>query len=310
MQRLMAVKEIKQGNLRWINISKVDEESLAYLKKNFKFHPLDFEDIQSETQNPKLDVYKNYLFVILHFPQWKPSSKKIIPHEVDVFVGEDYIVTIQHGKNKEIKNFFYRVMNNRKLREEWMSESSGFLLYKLLEVLYSKSRPMLNNISKQISHIENEIFTGEQDVEAIKQLALHRRNVLNFRRILDPQRYLVSTLSHTRKPFLDESLSLYFDNVKDYLDKLWVIADSYKETIEGLHLTVESLINQKTNKVIGALTVMSVALLPLTLLSGIYGMNIDNLPYAHSPLFVWSIFGGLTIFILGVIIWMRRRKML
>ncbi len=134
--------------------------------------------------------------------------------------------------------------------------------------------------------------------------------MLHFRRILDPQRYLVSTLSHTRKPFLDETLSIYFDNIKDYLDKLWVIADTYKETIDGLHLTVESLINQRTNKVIGALTVISVALLPMTLLSGIYGMNIIGLPYAHDPKFVWAMFGGMALFIICIIILMKRRKWL
>lgn len=306
----MSVKEIKHGKLTWINISKINDDSIAYLRDTYKFHQLDIEDIQSESQNPKLDVYKDYLFLVLQFPQWKSNNKKILPHEVDMFVGENYVITIQHGKNKEIKDFFYRCMNNKKLKNEWMHHSSGFLFYKLLEALYSQSRPVLNNIGKQISGVENEIFAGEEDLHAIRQLALHRRNVLNFRRILDPQRYLISTLSHTRKPFLDESLSIYFDNVKDYLDKLWVIADSYKETIEGLHLTVESLINQRTNKVIGALTIMSAALLPLTLLSGIYGMNIDNLPYAHDPKFVWAMFGGLALFIIIFIALMKKRRWL
>ncbi len=144
----MSVKEIKQGKLTWINISKVNDESIAYLRDNYKFHHLDIEDIHSESQNPKLDVYKDYLFLVLHFPQWKPSSKKIIPHEVDIFVGDNYVITIQHGKNKEIKNFFYRCMNNKKLKNEWMDGSSGFLLYKLLEALYGQSRPLLNNIGK------------------------------------------------------------------------------------------------------------------------------------------------------------------
>jgi len=306
----MAVKEIKQNNLRWIHIGGINEDSVDFLKKNFKFHHLDLEDIQSESQNSKLDSYKNYLFVVLHFPQWKQSNKKIISHEVDFFVGDDYVITIQHGKNKEIKNFFYRCINNKKLRQEWMSMSSGFLFHKILEALYSQSRPVLNNVGKQLSNLENDIFSGAQDVQAIQQLAIHRRNVLNFRRILDPQRYLISTLSHTRKTFLDESLSLYFDNVKDYLDKLWVIADTYKETIEGLHLTVESLTTQKTNKVIGALTVISVALLPLTLLSGIYGMNIDALPYAHNSKLVWSMFGGLALIIIMFIVWMKKKKLL
>ncbi|HAT03840.1 MAG TPA: hypothetical protein DCS29_03665 [Candidatus Magasanikbacteria bacterium] len=304
----MSIKEIRQDNITWININRVNEESITYLKKHYKFHQLDIEDIQSENQNPKLDVYKNYLFLVFLLPQWKEGGKKIISQEIDIFVGENYLVTVQHGKNKEIKNFFYRCMNNRKIKAEWMTQSPGYLLYKLLEALYSQARPTLENIGRQISDMENEIFTTDQDARAIRHLALHRRNVLNYRRILDPQRYIMSTLSHTRKLFLDESLSIYFDNIKDYLDKLWIIADTYKETIDGLHLTVESLINQKTNKVIGALTVISVSLLPLTLLSGIYGMNIINLPYSEHPWAVWSMFIGLAAIILLIIFVMKKRR--
>lgn len=305
----MAIREIKKDSLVWINIDRVDDEAIAYLKKNYNFHHLDLEDIQSETQTPKIDVYKDYLFLILHFPQWNGTSKKVTSHEMDVFVGKDYLITIQHTKNKEIKNFFYRCMNNRKINQEWMSENSGFLLYKLIESLFQKTRPLLNNIGKQISKVENDIFAGEQDIKEIHELAMHRRNILNFRRIIDPQRYLMSNLSHIRKPFLDESLSLYFDNLRDYLDKLWAIVDTYKDSIAGLHLTVESIITQRTNKIITVLTVMSAALLPLTLLSGIYGMNIP-LPFANSPFMVWSMFFFLILIIFFAIYAMRRNRLL
>lgn len=306
----MPVKQIKQKGLTWTNISSVNEESIEFLKKNFKFHHLDIEDIKSESQNPKLDTYKDYLFLVVHFPQWKAETQKITHHEIDIFVGPDFLITIQHGKNKEIKDFFYRSMNNRKVRNEWTNKTSGYLLYKILESLFSQSRLILNNVGKQISNIENDIFSDKQDIDVIRQLAIYRRNVLNFKRILDPQRFIVSTLSNTRKPFLDESLSIYFDDIKDYLDKLWVIVDTYKETIDGLHITVESLINQKTNKVINALTVISVSLMPLTLLSGIYGMNIDGLPYSHKPLVVWGIFLIIITLILLLIFIMKKRKFL
>ncbi len=304
----MSIKIIKEKHLTWINISKIDEKTITYLHDNYQFHHLDLEDIQSESQTPKIDVYKNYLFLVLHFPQWKNNNKKIITHEVDIFVGDNYLITVQHGKNKEIKNFFYKCMNNRKLKNNWMSKNSGFLLYKLLEALFAQSRPILNNIGRQIAGIENEIFAGAQDIHIIKLLAIHRRNILHLRRIIDPQKYLIANLSNIRKSFLDESLMLYFDNVRDFLDKMWSIIETYRDSIDGLHLTVESLINQRTNKVIGMLTVISVALMPLTLLSGIYGMNIANLPYAHQPQYVWLIFIILSILILVIIYIMKKRR--
>jgi magnesium transporter len=306
----MAIKIIKQQKLTWINIDQVDKEALDYLKENYNFHHLDIEDIQGESETPKIDVYKNYLFVVLQFPHWDQASQTVVPVEIDVFVGDNYLITIQHSKTKEMKNFFYRCMKNKKIKGDWMSQNSGYLLYKLLESLFRNTQPILNNIGKRINKLENEIFEGEQDTETIRNLAIHRRNVLHFRRILDPQRYLVSTLSHTRKTFLDEKLSLYFDDVNDYLSKLWAIIETYKDTINGMHVTVESLINQKTNKVIGALTVISVSLLPLTLLSGIYGMNVTNLPFSKNPVWIWGMFIGLAAFIILFIIIMKRKKWL
>lgn len=305
----MAIKEIKKNNLSWINIDRVDQESLAYLKQNYNFHQLDLDDIQSESQTPKIDLYKNYLFLVLQFPQWQGESKQVKTYELDVFVGNDFLITIQHSKSKEIKNFFYRCMNNRKINQEWLSQSSGFLLYKLLEALFHQSRPILNSIGKQISKIENDIFGGEQTTSEIMELAVHRTNMLTFRRIIDPQRYLMSNLSHTRQPFLDESLSIYFDNIRDYLDKLWSIVETYKETIAGLHLTVESILTRRTNKIITVLTVLSASLLPLTLLSGIYGMNIQ-LPFADRPGMVWIMFIILLGIILTAIGIMKKRKWL
>jgi magnesium transporter len=306
----MSIKTLTQEKLTWINIDKIDAEALKYLKDNYSFHHLDFEDLQSEQQTPKLDSYKNYLFLVLQFPHWRASDQTVVAHEIDVFVGEGYLITIQHTKSKEMKNFFYRCMNNRKVKADWMSDSSGYLLFRLIEALFQNSRPILSNIGKQIYKLEEVIFDGELDTEMVRKLAVHRRSVLNFRRIVDPNRYLVSTLSHTRKPFLDEKLSIYFDDVSDFVNKIWSITDSYKDTINGLHVTVESLINQRTNKVIGTLTVISVALLPLTLLSGIYGMNVTGLPFSKNPTWVWGMFASLILVILIVIGVLKKKRWL
>lgn len=305
----MSIKTITQNNLTWVNIDEINEESLKFLKKNYKFHHLDYEDLISEQQMPKIDSYKDYLFIVLKFPHWNENGQNITSHGVDVFIGADYVITIQHTKSKDLKNFFYRCMNNRKVKADWMS-NSGFLLYRIIEALFQNVSPILINLGEQISSLEEKVYGGEQDVAIIKELSIYRRNVLHFRRILDPQRFLISTLTNTHKDFLEDNLNLYFDDINDYLNKIWAIIETYKETIDGLHITVESIVNQKTNKVISALTVISVSLLPMTLLSGIYGMNIINLPYANNPKWVWVMFAGLVGFIMLVIYIMKKKKLL
>ncbi len=306
----MPVKTLKGKNLTWINIDKLDNEALDFLKTNYKFHHLDYEDLEGERQTPKIDVYKNYLFLVLHFPTWQTTGKKVSSHEVDVFIGDDYLITVQHTKSKEMKSLFYKVMKNKKMKSAWLDNDSGHLLYKITDSLFRTAQPIVDNIGKQINILENKIFTGEQDVRIVRELAIHRRNVLHMRRIIDPQRYLVGNLTHIRRSFLDDSMALYFDDITDYLNKILLITETYKDTIDGLHVTVESLINHRTNKVISALTVISVSLLPLTLLSGIYGMNIIGLPHAQNPVWVWMMFLGLFAVIMITIFIMKKRKWL
>jgi len=306
----MSVKIIEENGLTWINIDRVNEESIGYLRKNFKFHHLDLEDVQSGSQTPKLDVYKNYIFLILHLPIHRSNVNSLASNEIDFFVEGNTIITIQQNRSKELKRHFFRCKNNKNLRKKWFAADTGFLLYNVISVLFRDARPILNTIGKEISALEGHVFHGHQDSESVKQLAILRRNILSFRRMIEPQKYIISNLSHTKKPFLREENALYFDDINDYLGKLWAIVETYKDSIDGLHVTVESLINQRTNKVISALTVISVALMPLTLLSGIYGMNIEGLPHARNPIWVWVMFLGMTVAIFAVIFVMKKKKLL
>ena len=306
---IMSIKTFSQNNLTWINIDKIDEESLSYLKKNYQFHHLDYEDLLSEQQVPRIDSYPDYLFIILKFPYWQEEENEIIEHEVDIFVGNDFLITIQHSQSKEIKDFFYRCMNNRKIKEDWLS-SPGVLLYRLIDGLFENTGPILNHMGKEIDNLEHEIYQGAQGFEIIKKLSIYRRNILHFRRIIDPQKYLINNLSNIKRSFIDESLKIYFDDISDDLNKIWTVIETYKETINGLHVTVESFINRRTSKLISSLTVISVSLLPLNLLAGMYGMNIDKLPFARNPILVWLMFGLFGGLIILIILIMRKKKML
>ena len=305
----MAIEKTTQNGLTWINMDEIDQEAIDFLDDNFEFHELDFEDLQERTQTPKIDVYQDYLFIVLQFPKMNHHSNKIVFHEIDIFVGEGFLVTLQRGKVEELIGLFEQCQENETIQNEWMGDSSGFLLYNVLEHIFHTTEPVVNKIGRQISDIEEEVFSEEQDTGTIKKLAEQKRNILFFRRIIEPQRYLVSKLSHIRKPFLAEDLAIYFDDTNDFLNKLWNIIETYKETVSELHVTVESLINQRTNKVLNALTVASVVLLPPTLLAGIYGMNID-LPFQNQPGIVWGLYGILTALILLAFYAMKKKKWL
>lgn len=305
----MEVKTISYQDLEWINIDKSTPEAIDFLRENFDFHPLDFEDVQEKNVTPKIDVYEEYLFLVLQYPWWCSEEEKIKYNELHIFLGDGYLITIQQNGANETEALFQACKEDKKIKQKWMKSSSGFLLYNILENVFQQRRTILNKIGRKVSDIEEEVFAGEQNTKTIKKIAQYRRSILTIRRIIDPQRYLVSKLAHIRKPFLGEELEIYFDDISDYMKKLWAVVENYKDTISGLHITVESLIDQRTNKIIQALTIASVAFMPPTLLAGIFGMNIE-LPFQNQPSIVWSMYGVIFILVVVAILGMKRKKWL
>ncbi len=304
----MAVKSIKTKDLVWHNISELDQESLHWLKKEYKFHPLNINDCQGENEHPKIDYYKDNFFIVLHFPDIDKKRGIVYTHEIDIFVGEKYLITIHKQKDKTLNNIFYRLTTNLSARYACMNEGTGVLLYKILDEMCKKFTVSTQHIYVKIDQTERKIFEDESTA-SIQTLADIRRMVLKLRLILNPQRILISSLLKLNVKFFSKEMELYFDDIRDYLEKMWAIADNQKDLVDGLYETNESMLSHRTNRVIKILTIFSVSMLPLTLLTGVYGMNI-SLPYDHSPFIVWSIFGFLMLIIVGIVFYFKNKDLI
>jgi len=301
------IKIIKSGRFRWVHINKVDENTINRIKKLFKFHHLDIEDVRADIHDPKLDSYKKYLFAIFNLPLFNKNSLYIKPEELDVFVGKNYIVTIHNGGLKELDNLFKKIENNFNLRSENLGRGVDYLLFMLLQDLFRlRMKSVADNISSKLNKVEERVYshTGRQNIQ---ELAALRRNVLLFRRMVDPQREIITSLSMDKKDFINDIYQPYFDDVRDYLNRIWTRLSNYKDIIDGLYETNESLISHRTNEIIKALTIISVAIMPMTLLSSIYGMNI-KLPFQNTSSFVWSMFGLIFAITMIAIFVMKRKK--
>ena len=304
----MQLKTVKTQNYTWYYIEDADNETIKFLKK-FKFHPLDLGDVQGETQIDKIDHYKNYLFMILHFTGFDKKQEKVMSEEVVFFLGKNFLITVCKKRYLPLRNFFFRFQAGAKSQTRSFARSSGFLLYKIFDVLYRSSfKPMIENFRSRLSDLEGSVFTEEPKDDTLKKVTILRRNIINFKSIIDSQRFLITTLSHLKKDFLEDELSDYYDDVHDYLEKSFILMDNFKEMINNVQMTHEAMISQRTNEVIKILTVISVALLPLTLLAGIYGMNVTGLPFADHPLSVWGIFAIMLVIILLIIFQLKRKR--
>jgi len=278
------IRTIDSGKVLWIDIINPGKEEMGFLKKKFDFHSLAIEDCLSTMERPKIDDYDDYLFIVLHFPSYNFSTRRLDTEEIDIFVGENYLVTLHQGKLKAHLNLFEECMEKEELQRKIMSKSSGFFLYEIVDRLLERCFPILGKMNRNIEGIEEEIFSGHPSRFINREIMIVKRNILNYRKIIKPQRSVLMALEKKTKRFLPEELDDYFGDLSDQSEKMWDLLENYKELVDGLNEANETIISHQVNNIMRILTIFSVILLPLTLLSGIYGMNVslplDSHPYA------------------------------
>src|SRR6201991_1587925 len=302
------VEIIEVPGLRWINIERPRQVDLAWLQERFEFHPLDYEDVVSRNQRPKVDEYDDYLFIVLHFPRYDKQVGRLNAAEVDLFVGPDYLITIQNEPLQPIEYLFERCRTNEELRESLFSKGPGYLLYKIVDDLVDSSFPMLRKMGNKLERIEEEIFDGNS-AEIVRDISNVKQEIINFRKIVRPQRSAFGDLERNKARYIADDLDLYFEDINDAGERVWDMLENYKEVVEGLESTNESAIAHRTNETFRVLTAISVIVLPLTLVASIWGMNV-GVPGEQDRTAFWVIMIFMVALLGGMIAYFRRRDWL
>lgn len=292
------IETIKWGKITWINVEKPTSSDMEYLAKNYLFNLFDLEDCLSRIERPKIDEYENYLFLVLHFPVFKQEARVTTSSQVSIFIGEDFLVTVHTGDLKTLAKLFDDCQLNERAREEHMARSSGYLLYRILDRLVDYCFPILNRVIANIEAAEDRLFS-EPARDTVQEISVLRRDVMSYRRIIRHQPAILKSLEVREYPFLREDLDVYFGDIGDHIGTIRETLEEYKEVVEGLNATSDSLFSHRTNEVMKMLTVLGTILLPLLVISGIYGMNV-SLPFGDSSfafpliiLFTLCISGGM-----------------
>lgn len=301
------VETLTWDEMTWVNIEEPTTKETEYLSENYGFHPLDLDDCLSRIQRPKIDEYSDYLFMVFHFPVFNQQARVTTPSQVSVFIGKDYLITLHNGDLKPLVKLFRECQLEEEARQENMSGGTGYLLYLIIDRLVDYCLPILNKIGNNIEEVDEEIFAQSMP-RAIKDISILRRDVISFRRIIWPLRAVAASLKSKVGRFTKAEMGPYFDDMVDHLDRIWDGLDEYKEIIEGLNDTHDSLATNRTNEVVRMLTVIATIMLPITVVASIFGMNIPLGPFGDSPLsavYVTLICVGI---IIGMLYFFRRKR--
>jgi len=302
------LESLTQNNLTWVNIERPTERETEYLAQNYPFHPLDLDDCLSRIQRPKIDEYKDYLFLVFHFPVFNIETQVTKPSQLSVFISEKYLITLHKGELKPLVKLFRECQIDEESRQENFSQGSSYLLYRIIDRLVDYCLPILNKIGDNIERTEDNIFSSKGMPKAIEDISILRRDVISFRRIIWPMRAVISSLEPKIHRFTKMDMKVYFGDMVDHVDKIWDGLDEYKEIIEGLSDTHDSLATNRTNEVMRRLTVIATILLPITVVASIFGMNIPLGPFRDSPYSALYISLICLAIIIGMLYFFRRQR--
>ncbi len=300
--------ELSANGLTWVNLDLPTAEAATMLAERFGWHPLDIEDVLSKRQRPKVDEYPEYLFVVLHFPVYDKAVQRLNAAELDLFLGPGYLVTLPNVELLPITRLFHRSAEDEALREGLFGKGSGYLLYHVLDDLFDYCFPILDKIGHKLDSIEDEMFEGRSE-EVVRDISNVKQEIISYRKIIKPERSTLRVLERSAQRFLPEELDLYFGDIVDAAERIWDLLDNYKEVVEGLEQTNESVISHRQNNVLRILTVVSVTLLPLTLITGLFGMNVDFPGFATAEAF-WAIVGTMVVLGAGLVAFFRYKRWL
>ncbi|OGI28119.1 MAG: hypothetical protein A2184_02440 [Candidatus Moranbacteria bacterium RIFOXYA1_FULL_44_7] len=221
----------------------------------------------------------------LHIPLFDKLNRRTYPSELDVVVTKDHLITGHDQDIFQLREFFTKLKRNKKMQEKYMSQSPGYLLYYIIETLLESCFPKIDHINKNLDNIEEQIFQGNEK-EMVHEISYVKRDILNFRRTLKPQKSVLESLARDKYPFLEPELQTYYQDLIGTNIRVWSALENAKETVEALEGTNDALLSNKLNTTMKVLTVFSGVMLPMMVISNTLAMS-ASIPFGHNPYAYW-----------------------
>jgi len=292
------------GATLWVDLSAPSIPESLVLSDTFGFHPLSVEDAMSKLQYPKVEAYDGYLYVILHGIESNVAARCFATHDVDFFVGRNYLVTVHDGDSRSIVDLRDHATRNPKV----LAEGPVALLHRIVDTMVDHYRPEIDKLEDRLDALEDEMFRTA-DPRLVRRILDEKRQVASLRRIVTPQRDVVGRLA--RRDFVDVSTELSF-RFRDVYDHLVRVADDalmFQDRITGMLDAHLSNVSFRLNEVMKVLTLVTVLFMPPTLVAGVWGMNVPlpRFPGDDAAQF-WWIVGVMAAMTIAMLVYFRGRR--
>ena len=292
-------------NIVWLDALNPDRKDMDFLAGEFGFHPLAIENYYTPHPRPKVNEFPGYYFIATHFVSFSPAEAEVTPHELDLFVGRNYIVTL----HKEHLPVLEKAADIWQKDPKLFADGVGMLLYDIMDGIVDSYFPVLDDIEDQLDKVEDEIF--ERGTQTSAERIFHlKRALLELRRTASPLREVLNTLIRRDQPLFSEQAITYLRDVYDHTLRIADTIDTYRDILTGAMDAYLSVISNQLNTVMKTLTVVATVLISMQVISGIYGMNFKYMPELGWRYGYFAVMGLMVAIALGLMYYFKRIKWL
>lgn len=295
-------EKINNKNFLWIDLESPTDSEIKILSDVFKFHPLTIEDCLHKKQRSKVEDYRDYYFIVMNVFKGRKLEEEFRISEIFLFVSQNYIVTVHWGNMEVVNTVFERT----RITSNIFGKGIDFLLYNLADEIIDDYFPIVDEVGNKIDEIEAEIFEAEGK-EIQSKIFFLKKNMLKLRKIITAQREVLNTLLRHDFAIIKEENKLYFMDVYDHIMRLYDFIDTYHDLLTGTLDLYMSYISNRMNGVMKTLTIIATIIMPLTLISGIYGMNFKNMPELNTEYGYFVVLTVMGIIAFSEILYFKRK---
>ena len=295
---------INRPGLLWLDLDEPNSPALDDLAAHYGFHELAVEDCRNQVELAKIDHYDGYSFIVVHTTQYQTEPCEIIIREIDIFLGPDYLISVHFGTSMAVNEVERRLSTNG-----IHLDRPDMVLHAILDVVVDRYLPTLDHIGDTIDDVQDKLLV-DPEISLLETIFTLKRGLLHFRRAASSQRELLNSLIRDDTSQIDPEMKIYFRDVYDHAVRAIDLLETYRDLLTGgLDIYLTQMAN-RTNDIVKALTILATVMLPLTVVTGYFGMNLKNLPLADSEHGALYTTLGLAVISFVMLGWFKYKKWL
>lgn len=301
------ISRYSYNDLVWVDLESPTVDEVRQIMEEFSIPPLVGNELITHSERPKVDLYDQFAYLILHFPTITHKHGANTEQEVDFIIAKNFIITTHYEVIDPLHEFSKLFEVNTILNKQTIGLHGGFVFFYIIREIYQYLGRELDHIERALAHAQTEIFSG-RETAMVEKLSRINRDLLMFKQAIRYHHHVLESFELAGKRLFGDDFSYYLRSIVGEYLKVASLLESHKDTLNELRETNATLLTTKTNEIMQTLTVMAFSTLPLSLVAAIFGMNTQHMPIVGSPQDFWIVIGLMILMALSMLAYFKRKQ--